>query len=334
MKAPHVTVLTAVRNGAPYLAETVASIQNQSFTDWEYIIVDDASDDGTPQIAEDLARGDARIRVLVRSASVGPYAAANDGLRVARGAFTIRTDADDLSTPDRIEKQLAFLAAHPEYRACVSYWQSLNDQGVMPSTQTPIPLNSRVFRWSLLLRSQSIHSAVCFETAMMRELGGYRELPLSQDYRLWCDLTRRGWLGTIPEVLCYVRSHGKRQSHTSYTVQRELAIDVLSDHLAALTGERWSREDLLALRSVGHGEVMPVHKGLEMLDRWDRLWQAADDLTPADRAELARTSSFRRWKHLRANARQQPLAALKGAMKSIMLKGPQSLVPAGRGASL
>ncbi len=145
MKAPHVTVLTAVRNGAPYLAETVASIQKQSFTDWEYIIVDDASDDATPKIAEDLARGDSRIKVLVRSTSVGPYAAANDGLRVARGTYTVRTDADDLSTPDRIEKQLAFLAAHPEYRACVSYWQSLNDQGVMPGTQTPIPLNSAGF---------------------------------------------------------------------------------------------------------------------------------------------------------------------------------------------
>lgn len=333
MSAPHVTVLTAVRNGASYLAETVASIQKQTFVDWEYIIIDDASDDGTVLIAQELARRDSRIQVVVRSTSVGPYAAANDGLRIARGTYVVRTDADDLSTPDRIEKQLAFLAANPEYRACVSYWQSLNENGVMPGTETPIPLNSRIFRWSLLLRSQSIHSAVCFEAAMMREIGGYRELPLSQDYRLWCDLTRRGWLGTIPEVLCYVRTHRKRQSHTSWEVQRELAIEVLSDHLLALTGERWSREDLLAIRSVGHGEIMPVDRGLEMLDRWDRLWKAANDLTAFDREELARTSSFRRWKHLRANARRQPLAAIKGAMKS-MLKGPQSLVPIGRGISL
>jgi len=333
MKAPQVTVLTAVRNGADYLAETIASIQKQSFADWEYIIVDDASDDATAKIAEGFARTDARIRVIVRSTSVGPYAAANDGLRSARGVYIVRTDADDLSTPDRIEKQLAFLSAHPEYRACVSYWQSLNDKGAIPGTETPIPLSPRVFRWSLLLRSQSIHSAVCFEKAMMEELGGYRELPLSQDYRLWCELTRRGWLGTIPEVLCYVRTHRTRQSHTSFDVQRKLAIDVLSDHLLALTGERWSQEDLLALRSVGHSESMPVEKGLEMLDRWDRLWQAASDLTQSDRQELARTSSFRRWKHLRANARQQPIPAIKGVVKLVM-KGPQSVVPVLRGTSL
>jgi glycosyltransferase involved in cell wall biosynthesis len=333
MKSPQVTVLTAVRDGATYLAETIGSIQKQSFADWEYIIVDDASSDGTAKIAEEFARNDSRIRVLVRSTSVGPYAAANDGLRVARGTYIVRTDADDLSTPDRIEKQLAFLGAHPGYRACVSYWQSLNNHGAIPGTITPIPLNSRVFRWSLLLRSQSIHSAVCFEKAMMMELGGYRELPLSQDYRLWCELTRRDWLGTIPEVLSYVRSHGTRRSHTGFDLQRNLAIDVLSDHLLALTGQRWSREDLVALRSVGHSESMPVEKGLEMLDRWDRLWQAATDLTRSDRQELARTSSFRRWKHLRANARRQPMSAIKGVMK-LMMKGPQSAVPVLRGISL
>ncbi len=333
MTDPQVTVLTAVRNGSAYLAETIRSIQNQSFADWEYIIVDDNSDDSTVRIAKEFARHDERIAILARSTSVGPYAAANDGLRIARGKYVVRTDADDLSTPDRIEKQLAFLATHREYRACVSYWQGLNENGVIPGTVTPIPSNPRVFRWSLLLRSQSIHSAVCFERAMMTEMGGYRELPLSQDYRLWCELTRRGSLGTIPEVLCYVRTHAKRQSHTSFGIQRELALDVLSDHLLALTGQRWTRQDLLALRSVGHSESMSVKKGLKMLDRWDRLWQADADLTSSDHRELESTSSLRRWKHLRTNARKQPFSAILGFMK-LLAKAPPSLVLGLRGSSL
>ena len=333
MSAPQVTVLTAVRNGAAYLGETIESIQKQSFTNWEYIIVDDNSDDDTVAIVKDFARRDGRIAILTRSNSVGPYAAANDGLRIARGKYVIRTDADDLSTTGRIEKQLAFLAAHPAYRACVSYWQGLNENGVIPGTVTPIPSNPRVFRWSLLLRSQSIHSAVCFEKSMMEEIGGYRELPLSQDYRLWCDLTRRAWLGTIPEVLCYVRTHAKRQSHTSFGIQRELALDVLSDHLLALTGQRWTRQDLLALRSVGHSESMSVEKGLEMLDRWDRLWRADAQLTPSDHKELEATSSLRRWKHLRTNARTQPWSATLGLMK-LLAKAPPRLVLGLRGSSL
>ncbi len=327
---PHVTVLTAVRNGARYIAETIESVQKQTFADWEYIIVDDASTDETPRVVEKYQREDARLRILTRTVSAGPYTAANDGLREARGEYVIRIDADDLATPDRIEKQLAFLAAHPEYRACVSYWQGLNESGIIPGTVTPVPESPRVFCWALLLRSASIHSAVCYERSMMQEIGGYRDLLLSQDYRLWCDLTRRGWLGIMPEVLCYVRSHPKRESHSNFDVQRQLALDVLADHLFALTGERWSREDLSALRSVGHSEWMPADKGIEMLDRWDRLWQAATGLTPEDRRELARLSAFRRWKHLRANARTQPFSVLFGLVKLVTTKS-QFLVPALRG---
>jgi glycosyltransferase involved in cell wall biosynthesis len=333
MSAPQVTVLTAVRNGAAYLKETIDSIQKQSFKDWEYIIVDDASTDETVSIVEELQRKDSRLRLLRRATSAGPYVAANDGLRVAQAKYIVRTDADDLSTPNRIEKQLAFLAAHPEYRACVSYWQGFNEGGVIPNSVTPVPDNPRVFRWSLLLRSQSLHSAVCFERAAMEEIGGYRELPLSQDYRLWCQMTRNGWLGTIPEVLCYVRNHGKRESYRAYDVQRELALDVLFDHLLALTGEEWSREDLSALRSVGHSESMPVGRGNEMLDRWEGFWHSATDLTPEDRLELARISSLRRWKHLRANARKQPVAVLKSFIRLAATK-PQFLAPALRGVSL
>jgi glycosyltransferase involved in cell wall biosynthesis len=333
MSAPRVTVLTAVRNGSLYLAETIDSIRKQTYSDWEYLIVDDASDDNTIAIVQQYMRQDARIRLLRRTTAGGPYTAANDGLREARGKYVVRTDGDDLSTPQRIEKQLAFFESHPEFRACVSYWQGLNENGIIPGTVTPAPTNPRVFRWQLLLRSPSLHSAVCYELSAIQEIGGYRDLPLSQDYRLWCEFSLRGWVGSIPEVLCYVRSHPRRASHTNFEVQRELALGVLSDHLLALTGERWSREDLLALRAVGHSERMPVDKGIEMLDRWDRLWQAAKDLSPEDREELARTSAFRRWKHLRSNVRTQPMSGAAGMLKLITTK-PQFLVPALRGTAL
>lgn len=315
MSVPEVTVLTAVRNGALYLSETIASIQAQTFSDWEYIIVDDNSDDNTVELVEAARREDPRLRLLRRDSSAGPYVAANDGLREARCRYIVRIDADDLCPRHRIERQLEFLAVHREYRACVSYWQGFSHNGLIPNTVTPIPGNPRVFRWALLLRGPSIHSSVCFEREAMDEIGGYRELPLSQDYRLWCELTRRGWLGTIPEVLSYVRYHEKRASFQRKTLQAECGLDVLSDHLTALTGETWSRADLEALRAVGLSLPDCVEKGIEMLDRWDRFWQAAPDLTPQDREELAQLSTFRRWKHLRSNARRQPLRVLRGLLK-------------------
>jgi glycosyltransferase involved in cell wall biosynthesis len=326
MSAPLVTILTAVRNGAAHIASTIECALKQSVTDWEYIIVDDASTDETVKTVEAFCRQDSRIHLLRRPTSGGPYVAANTGLRAARGKYIVRTDADDHFPVERVAKQLEFLAKNPDCRACVSYWQGFNDGGVIPRT-VPVPSNSRVFRWALLLRAPSLHSAVCYERLAMEELGGYRELPLAQDYRLWCELTRRNWLGTIPEVLCYVRYHEKRQTHTNATLQLELGLDVLSDHLFELTGEKWSRDDLAALRFVGLSERMPVARGLEMLDRWDRFWQAATDLAPQDRQELARISAFRRWKHLRANARTQPATALTALLKLTVTKS-QFLVPA------
>jgi len=330
MNAPQVTILTAVRNGSRHIASTIECALKQTFTDWEYLIVDDGSTDETVAIVERFCGQDSRIHLISRSSSAGPYVAANDGIRVARGKYIVRTDADDHFPPDRIERQLEFLADHLEYRACVSYWQGFTDSGVIPRV-VPVPANSRIFRWALLLRAPSLHSAVCYERSAIEELGGYRELPLSQDYRLWCELTRRSWLGTIKEVLCYVRYHENRQTHTNAGLQLQLGLDVLSDHLFALAGEKWSREDLIALRSVGLSDRMPVDKGVEMLDRWDRLWQAATDLTPDDRHELARTSAFRRWKHLRANARSQPVPAMTGFLKLATTK-PQFLIPAMREA--
>src|SRR5262249_47503081 len=106
MSAPLVTVLTAVRNGTRFLAATIESIQKQTVTDWEYIIVDDASTDETIDVVEQFRRSDPRILLLRRSESAGPYVAANDGLKAARGKYVIRTDADDLSPTQRIERQL------------------------------------------------------------------------------------------------------------------------------------------------------------------------------------------------------------------------------------
>lgn len=325
--SPLVTVLTAVHNGAKYLPETIACIQAQTFSDWEYLIVDDASNDGTVQLIEEAATLDPRIRLLSRKASAGPYTAANDGLQDARGKFIVRIDADDLSPADRIQKQIDFLSAHPDFRACVSYWQVINDRGLVPGSTASIPVSVKVFRWYLLLRSPALHSAVCYERAAMAEIGGYRNLPISQDYRLWCELTRRGWLGVIPEVLSYVRAHSGRISFAKAKLQRDLAVDVMAEHLFALTGQIWPREDLEALNCVGYSETMPVGKGLEMLDRWDQLWKAASDLTKEDRKELARLSAFRCWKHLRANARRQPVSTMCALLK-VGLTKPHHMIPA------
>ncbi len=308
---PAVTVLTAVRNGARYLPETIASIRAQTWTDWEYILVDDGSTDETPWIIERAAREDERIRLVRRTAPGGPFVAANEGLRHATGTYIVRTDGDDVSLPARIERQVAFLQANPALSACATFCQDLNDAGPIPGHYVTAPTRPAVIKWYLCVRCPLVHSSACVRRTALLELGGYRELPLAQDYRFWCELARRGGVGVVPEVLLYFRKHDGRLTATRATEQTRLAHQILLDHISAITGALWNLDQAASLWAVGHAEVYPVRRGLEVLDRWDAAWMADRTLAPDDQRELAHLSAFRRRKFLRCNAKRRPTEVMR-----------------------
>jgi glycosyltransferase involved in cell wall biosynthesis len=308
---PTVTVLTAVRNGARYLPETIGSIRAQTWTDWEYILVDDGSTDETPWIIERAAREDERIRLVRRTAPGGPFVAANEGLRHATGTYIVRTDGDDVSLPARIERQVAFLRANPALSGCATFCQDLNDAGPIPGHYVTAPTRPAVLKWYLCVRCPLVHSSACVQRTALLELGGYRELPLAQDYRLWCELARRGGVGVVPEVLVYFRKHDGRLTTKHSADQTRLAHEILLDHLHGVTGTTWTLDEAAALWALGLARVYPIRAGLEALDRWDASWTTDPMLERADREELARLSAFRRRKFLRCNARRQPADVLR-----------------------
>ena len=285
------TVLTAVRNGAQHLAETIDSIRRQTFTDWEYVIVDDASQDDSTQIVERAMTTDRRIRLIRRPERGGPYIAANDGLRQARGRFIARLDADDLALPKRIERQLAYLE-RTGLRACASLWLRRTPDDQLVEGVPGADWGVRPLKWRLGVRPQFVHSTACIERSALEEIGGYRELPLSQDLRLWCELARRDWLGVVPEVLGHFRRPGGLTS-SSPELQESLAIDILREHLDALSPDPWSEEEVRALRPGWSG--IPVGTCVAALRRWSRLWRADPSLDRTERRELARLAREVRW---------------------------------------
>ncbi|HLA42934.1 MAG TPA: glycosyltransferase family 2 protein, partial [Aggregatilineales bacterium] len=110
---PEVSVIMAVHNGLPYLTQAIDSILAQTLTGFEFIIVNDASTDGTRQAIE--AYDDSRIRLINLSQNGGQTAALNHGLRLATAPFIARQDADDCSKPERLETQVKFFKANPDY---------------------------------------------------------------------------------------------------------------------------------------------------------------------------------------------------------------------------
>lgn len=287
---PAVTVLTAARDAARTLHDTIASIRAQTFGDWEYIVVDDASSDDTVRLVEAAMQDEPRLRLVRRSTAGGPYVAANEGLSSAVGRYVVRIDADDVAMPDRIERQLAFLR-ETRLRACASGWQSRTSNGTTPA-QTRLNTRPRALKWRLAVRQGLAHSTACIEREALEEIGGYAPLPMAQDLRMWCDLARRDWLGVVPDVLTWVDRPG-RLTTTAADVQERYALDVLRDHLQALDGHAWSDEEIVALRPRWTGQALS--RRAAAIVRWGRLWRTDASLDGDDRRELTRLGRELRW---------------------------------------
>lgn len=302
-RMPVVTVLTAVRNGARFLPETIASIRNQTFGDWEHVIVDDASDDDSAQIVESAMRADPRIKLVRRTERGGPYDAANEGLSSARGRYVARIDADDVALPSRLERQIAFLE-QTGLRACATSWQGQTSDGVRTAEVGRVTGGRRALKWRLCLRQGLAHSTACVERDALEDVGRYRELPSAQDLRMWCELARRDWLGVVPEVLVLVRRPGGLTSDAPETQER-LALEVLRDHLDALGESGWSDEEARALRPQWTGQ--PVDLRLDALKRWGSMWRADPALDHAERRELARLERGVGWHVTRQALRREGL---------------------------
>jgi hypothetical protein len=326
---PEITVLTAVRNGVKYLPATLESVQAQTFEDWELILVDDASADDTPRLIEEAMRRDERIKLVRRTQAGGPFVAAYDGLKYAGGRYVARTDADDVSLPERFARQLEFLRARPGVKACASFCQSLDDAGPVNYFYTAPQLPGSL-KWYLCLRCPLIHSSAFVERETLRQIyltspalktylqwsegeqaAPFAVVPDVEDYRMWCALARDGVLEVIPEVLVYYRHHGHRVSVMRREEQQALAKDVLREHVAKVTQRDWPQGELEALYAASHGQAFPVEAGLRALAAWDELWSRDETLTEDERGELRGLSAFRRKRFLRGNARQQPLEFLK-----------------------
>ena len=115
MSCPRVSIVMAVYNGGPFLAQSVQSVLDQTYRDFEFVIIDDGSIDNTWAVLSTFAKGEPRIVLIRNQPNIGVVRSLNIGLNQSKGEVIVRQDADDISHPDRIQKQLAFLDSHPEY---------------------------------------------------------------------------------------------------------------------------------------------------------------------------------------------------------------------------
>ncbi len=211
-----VTVLLTMFNAARDLRAAVESVRAQTFADFEFIIVDDGSTDDSVAIVESCA--DPRIRLVRNAANQGQTACLNQGLALARGEWIARQDADDLSDPERLARQMAHLRAHPETVLLGTAGRQIDGDGRVLG-EVRLPSRPWEIRWLNLFDNSFLHSAVMFRTAVVRAEGGYDEsFRCSQDYALWSRLTRRYPVENLAEPLISLRVHAASMMRTQTSV--------------------------------------------------------------------------------------------------------------------
>lgn len=221
---PAISVVLGVYNGQRFIAEAVESILTQTFTDFEFIAVDDGSTDKTLRILRDYASRDARLKVM-QIPHGGIVDAANAGLNAASAPLIARADADDVLMPERFAKQVQYMAEHPEVVCLGSRmwlmepYGSIIDQSHHPLTHEAI--DAELLRGSGWAMPQPV--------AMLRKdtvtkVGGYRKEYLwSEDLDLFLRMAEVGRLANLPDLLIKYRSHAGSTNHRLPHVQFELS---------------------------------------------------------------------------------------------------------------
>lgn len=218
--SPAVSVLLPVRDAASTLGEALDSLLRQTLSDIEILAVDDGSSDPSPEILHGYAVRDPRI-VVVRSEPRGIVSALNLALERAAGRYVARHDADDLAHPERLERQVALLEAHPEIWVASSLVEQFPRESLRDGMLRYECWVNGLVRHEEIEREFFVESAIPHPTAVMRRadllrLGGYRDVGWPEDYDLWCRVLEAGGrFEKVDRVLLAWRDGSGRLTRTS-----------------------------------------------------------------------------------------------------------------------
>lgn len=217
--APTISVLMPVYNAEKYLAAAVESILNQTFREFEFLMIDDGSTDRSLAILQRYAARDARIRLSSR-ANTGYVVALNEMLALAQGEFIARMDADDVALPDRFARQVEFLRAHPEV-VCVGGAQDWIDEAGRVLFHCDVQeTDAEIQQLALTGQTPINHPSALIRRAAMLQVGGYDvELHPAEDLDLWLKLGEVGGLANLKDTVTLYRQHTHSESERHQTKQ-------------------------------------------------------------------------------------------------------------------
>lgn len=252
---PRISVIMSVYNSADYLREAIESILNQTFTNFEFIIFDDSSTDDSWKIITEYTNQDDRIILIQNQENIGLTKSLNKGIALAKGEYIARQDADDVSLPERFEKQVALLDQEPEVVLVSCNLELINSEGCITGMYQRACAPELVPWYLLFYNRLAGHSQVVYRREIVKSLGSYSESRrYSQDYELWCRLAKVGQIAILPEILLQQRIHNNSISAAKRSEQKAYSLNQVRDNIKQLIKEEIDLEEVEDLRLfwIGH----------------------------------------------------------------------------------
>ncbi len=262
----------SVYNGEKYLSQSVESILNQTYENFEFVIIDDGSTDNSYSILKQYASQHSQIVLIKNEKNLGLTKSLNLGLKIAKGKYIARQDHDDISHPERLEKEVRYLDQNPDVMLVTGNLKLIDSLGQFINN-TKRFMEQKLIAWYLLFYNViGGHSLVMFRREEVVALGGYYEAFLyGQDYQLWLRLVETGKIVILPEVLLQWRQHDENISKKKKSEQDAFGLQCTQNSISLLIGEDISKAQAKELRDFwlhrlpADTEVRILHKYLKRI---------------------------------------------------------------------
>jgi glycosyltransferase involved in cell wall biosynthesis len=262
MTSPVISVIMSVYNGSAYLKDAIESILYQTYTNFEFIIINDASTDDSLKIIESYT--DERLVLKTNDKNLGLTKSLNKGISLAKGKYIARMDCDDISLPERFQKQFSFFQENEDITVCGTNYQFIG------GSTSNLPLDNDTLKIKLFQGKNLIaHPSVMFRREIFDDHNiEYDEsVKYAQDFKLWVDISQKFKIANVVEPLLKYRVHNQQISSTKPNQQKKVVMSVCIDQLVTLVKNPTSDNIKLHKLFVNEAEVKSV-KDLSSLQNW------------------------------------------------------------------
>lgn len=259
-----VSIVMCAYNSEKYIAESIESILNQTFADFEFIIINDASTDKTEEIIKTYQSKDSRVKLLQNKYKKGISGAANTGLDAAQGEFIARMDSDDISLPTRLEAQIKFLESHPEIGVCGAWVKLI---GVDEDIVWENPTDPDYIKCIMIFYGAISNPVVMFRRNIL-ESNQLRYMDTAaEDYEMYVRLSRVTKLTNIPKVLLHYRMHQTNFGKVNRQIQNESANYIRLNQIQELGIVATPQEESIHT-NIGFWNIKQDSNFLKLADLW------------------------------------------------------------------